>query len=150
MSVSTERPSPARAEVAGYRRGAAVLSVGIASTGVVTYAYFALASHGLTSSQYGGIALLWSAVFVVASILSDKDVDGMLRVLAERGRTLIATRSSSQRSLDEKELGRCAEPYFERVETVPTPTAAVRRARSLGPVLVTGSLYLLADLAHHE
>jgi dihydrofolate synthase/folylpolyglutamate synthase len=83
---------------------------------------------------------------VVASVLADKDVDAILRRLAEVGRTLIATRSSNARALDEKELGSRGEPYFERVETIPDPAAALARARELGPVLATGSLYLLADL----
>jgi dihydrofolate synthase/folylpolyglutamate synthase len=87
---------------------------------------------------------------VVASILADKDVDGMLERLARRGRALIATQSSNARSLDEEELARRAEPYFEHVESVPSPCEAVRRARDLGPVLVTGSFYLLADLARAE
>ena len=84
---------------------------------------------------------------VVASILQDKDVDAMLERLAARGSTLIATRSSNPRALGEKELARRAEPYFERVESESDPHEAVRRARRLGPVLVTGSLYLLADLS---
>jgi dihydrofolate synthase / folylpolyglutamate synthase len=83
---------------------------------------------------------------VCASILRDKAVDGMLARLAAAGRTLIATRSSAARALDEKELARRAEPYFERVESNPDPVLALRRARELGPALVTGSLYLLADL----
>ena len=87
---------------------------------------------------------------VVASILVDKDVGAMLERLARRGRTLIATRSSNPRSLDEKELARRAEPYFERVEIVANPHKALRRARVLGPVLVTGSFYLLADLSRAE
>jgi dihydrofolate synthase/folylpolyglutamate synthase len=84
---------------------------------------------------------------VVASILTDKDVDAMLERLARTGRTLVATRSSNSRALDEMELGRRAEPYFDRVETYRDPEEALRRARALGPVLVTGSLYLLADLS---
>jgi dihydrofolate synthase/folylpolyglutamate synthase len=83
---------------------------------------------------------------VLASVLADKDVDAILRRLSEVGRTLIATRSSNERALDEKELGSRGEPYFERVETIPDPAAALARARELGPVLATGSLYLLADL----
>jgi dihydrofolate synthase/folylpolyglutamate synthase len=83
---------------------------------------------------------------IVASVLADKDVDAILRRLSEVGRTLIATRSSNARALDEKELGSRGEPYFERVETIPDPAAALSRARELGPVLATGSLYLLADL----
>ena len=39
-----------------------------------------------------------------------------------------------------------AESYFEHVEPVHDPVEALERARSRGPVLVTGSLYLLADL----
>jgi dihydrofolate synthase/folylpolyglutamate synthase len=87
---------------------------------------------------------------VCASILADKDVDAMLARLAGAGGTLIATRSSNARALHEKELARRAEPYFERVESNPDPVLAVRRARELGPVLVTGSLYLLADLYQAE
>ena len=38
--------------------------------------------------------------------------------------------------------------HFAEVECVPDPVAALARAHELGePVLVTGSLYLLADLA---
>jgi dihydrofolate synthase / folylpolyglutamate synthase len=84
---------------------------------------------------------------VVASILADKDAEAMLERLSRRGGTLVATRSSNPRSLDEKELARRAEPYFERVEAEASPLEAVRRGRALGPVLVTGSFYLLADLA---
>ena len=84
------------------------------------------------------------------SILKDKDVDGMLRRLAGAGHTLIATRSSNARALDEKELARRGEPYFDRVESEPDPVLALRRARELGPVLATGSLYLLADLSQSE
>jgi hypothetical protein len=43
-----------------------------------------------------------------------------------------------------------AVPFFEAVEAVPEPEGALERARALagddGAVLVTGSLYLLADL----
>jgi dihydrofolate synthase/folylpolyglutamate synthase len=85
------------------------------------------------------------------SILRDKDVDAILERLARAGSTLVATRSSNERALDEKELGRHAEPYFQRVETVADPRQALDRARALGPrVLVTGSLYLLADLSSSE
>ena len=44
-------------------------------------------------------------------------------------------------------LAEHARRHFAVVEEVEEPTAAVRRAHELGePVLVTGSLYLLADL----
>jgi dihydrofolate synthase / folylpolyglutamate synthase len=96
---------------------------------------------------------------VVASILGDKDVDGMLQALAALGDTFVATSSSNARSLPEKELAGRAEPYFRDVEAVADPVRARERARELagprGRVLVAGSLYLLADLsrtvpAYHE
>ena len=87
---------------------------------------------------------------IVASVMADKDVESMLERMGRVGRTLIATRSSNPRSLDEKELARRAEPYFEHVESESDPVLALRRARELGPVLATGSLYLLADLSKAE
>jgi dihydrofolate synthase/folylpolyglutamate synthase len=91
---------------------------------------------------------------VVASILGDKNVDAMLRALTAVGRTLVATTSTNPRALPEMELAARAEPYFHHVEHDPDPRLALRRARELagpeGAVLVTGSLYLLADLARDE
>lgn len=87
---------------------------------------------------------------IVASILSDKDVEGMLALLARHSRVFVATRSSNPRALGVGELARRARPYFERVEEVAEPAHALERGRELGtPVLVTGSLYLLADLSVH-
>jgi dihydrofolate synthase / folylpolyglutamate synthase len=87
---------------------------------------------------------------VVSSILRDKEVEAMLAGLAGAGRRFVATRSSNSRALGEKELARRAEPYFERVESDPDPHDALHRARALGPVLVAGSLYLLADLSRDD
>jgi dihydrofolate synthase / folylpolyglutamate synthase len=86
---------------------------------------------------------------VVASILADKDVDEMLRLLARAGRLLVATQSDNARALPASELGRRAEPYFESVEVIPEPVAALlsaRKSAGLAGVLVSGSLYLLASL----
>ena len=87
---------------------------------------------------------------VVASMLADKDVDAMLQSLARAGRILIATASGSPRSLPAAELARRGDRLFEAVEAVADPGQALARGRELagagGAVLVTGSLYLLADL----
>ncbi len=81
------------------------------------------------------------------SILGDKRVDELLARLARAGRKLVATRSTNARALPEDELAAYAEPHFEHVEAVADPHEALARARALGvSVLVTGSLYLLADL----
>jgi dihydrofolate synthase/folylpolyglutamate synthase len=81
------------------------------------------------------------------SLLADKDVDGILERLARAGAHLVATQSTKDRALPADELARRARAHFARVEAVPDPHAALARAREHGPrVLVTGSLYLLADL----
>jgi dihydrofolate synthase/folylpolyglutamate synthase len=88
---------------------------------------------------------------VVASILADKDAEAILAVLALAGRSFVATASRTARALPADELARRAELFFESVEAVHDPGEALARARELtgeeGGVLVTGSLYLLADLS---
>jgi dihydrofolate synthase / folylpolyglutamate synthase len=87
---------------------------------------------------------------VVASILRDKDAPAMLAALATVGRRLVATQSSNGRALPAEELAHLARDHFVDVVAEPDPGAALARAREDGPVLVTGSLYLLADLARSE
>jgi folylpolyglutamate synthase/dihydropteroate synthase len=88
---------------------------------------------------------------ICASILRDKDVDAMLAALAEIGSRLVATTSSNARALSAEELADRARPRFAHVEAQPTPSVALARAHALGePVLVTGSLYLLAELEAAE
>jgi dihydrofolate synthase / folylpolyglutamate synthase len=82
---------------------------------------------------------------VVASILADKDAEAMLRLLARAGRKLIATSSRSARVLPADELAKAAQPFFDSVEVEADPERALNRAD--GPVLVTGSLYLISDLS---
>jgi dihydrofolate synthase / folylpolyglutamate synthase len=88
---------------------------------------------------------------LVLSILADKDVDGMLAALSPLGKRAIVTSSSNPRALTPAELARRAEPFFSQIQVVSDPVAALESARSTageqGAVLVTGSLYLLADLA---
>ncbi len=84
---------------------------------------------------------------IVVSLLGDKDTDAMLERLARIGQTVVATQSSSPRALPASDLADRARRYVSHVVAVEDPVAAVRRAHELGPrVLVTGSLYLLADL----
>jgi dihydrofolate synthase/folylpolyglutamate synthase len=88
---------------------------------------------------------------VVSSILRDKRPGMMLEALSVLGPTLVATESRNGRALPATELAALASAHFERVEAVPEPAAARARALELagagGPLLVTGSLYLLADLS---
>jgi O-antigen/teichoic acid export membrane protein len=56
-------------EARSYGRRASLLSIGVGITGLITYLYFAIASHELSRDQYGQVAVLWSAVFIVVSVL---------------------------------------------------------------------------------
>jgi dihydrofolate synthase/folylpolyglutamate synthase len=75
----------------------------------------------------------------------------MLAALSALGGRLVATASSSPRALSADELAALARPFFAQVEAVAEPAEALARGRALagedGALLVTGSLYLLADLA---
>jgi dihydrofolate synthase/folylpolyglutamate synthase len=88
---------------------------------------------------------------VVASILADKRPDLMLKALSVLGPTLVATTSSNRRATPAKELAARAEPYFRDVVAVADPVEARAHALELagaaGAVVVTGSLYLLAELS---
>jgi O-antigen/teichoic acid export membrane protein len=84
--VGAHSAEPSASATAGrsYGRGAAILSVGIGATGVITFAYFSLASHVLSESDYGGITLLWSAVFITVSVLYRPVEQLLSRTIADR------------------------------------------------------------------
>jgi dihydrofolate synthase/folylpolyglutamate synthase len=85
---------------------------------------------------------------VVASILADHYTETMLSDLAALAPRLIATESTNPRAIPAAELGTRAAAHFQGVESEPDPQRALYRAResSTGLILVTGSLYLLANL----
>jgi dihydrofolate synthase/folylpolyglutamate synthase len=88
---------------------------------------------------------------VLCSILQDKRPGMMLEALSVLGPTVVATQSRNGRALPAAELAALASAHFERVETEPDPATARARAIELagtdGALLVTGSLYLLAELS---
>jgi dihydrofolate synthase / folylpolyglutamate synthase len=108
-------------------------------------------AHNLAGVGYALARLPARRYVVVASILADKDVDGMLAALSALGEVFVATRSTNARALPAEELAARAARFFPAAESLADPAAALERARTLagaeGAVLVTGSLYLLADLA---
>ena len=108
-------------------------------------------AHNLAGLGYALPRLPGARYVIVAAILADKDVDGMLAALSVLGDRLVATSSTNERAVPAAELARRAEPFFTHVEPIEDPAEALAHARALGePVLVTGSLYLLADLAKDE
>jgi len=108
-------------------------------------------AHNLAGAGYLLTRVPRADWVVVASILADKDAAGMLAAFSALGGTLVATASSNPRALPAGELAALAGPFFDRVEVVSEPTPALARGRELAEggrsLLVTGSLYLIADLA---
>ncbi len=107
-------------------------------------------AHNLDGARHLVERLRERDFVLVVSILTDKDADGMLATLAEVASRAVVTSSSSERAHDPDRLAELAALYFASVEAVPDSHTALARARELagehGAVLVTGSLYLLADL----
>jgi dihydrofolate synthase / folylpolyglutamate synthase len=91
---------------------------------------------------------------VCASILRDKDVDAMLAAFATVGDRFVATTSTNARAFSAAELARLARHHFDDVREIDDAVEAVATGRGLagreGALLVTGSLYLLADLSRRE
>jgi len=71
-------------ERSGYGAGAKILSIGIASTGLVTFAYFSVASYALNDVDYKAISLLWSVLFVIVSVIYRPIEQLLSRTIAER------------------------------------------------------------------
>jgi dihydrofolate synthase/folylpolyglutamate synthase len=93
----------------------------------------------------------------VVSVLDDKDAASMLRELLGRCAGLVCTQSAHPRALPAAtlaslagQLGGVGPDGDGPVEVVAAPRPALERARALagpdGAVLVTGSIYLVADL----
>jgi O-antigen/teichoic acid export membrane protein len=67
-----------------YGSGARILSIGIASTGLLTFAYFSIASHVLGEGSAKRIDLLWSVMFVIISVIYRPIEQLLSRTIAER------------------------------------------------------------------
>lgn len=67
-----------------YARGARILSVGIAATGLLTFAFFSISSHVLDANAASRIALLWSVMFVIISVIYRPIEQLLSRTIAER------------------------------------------------------------------
>jgi O-antigen/teichoic acid export membrane protein len=71
-------------ETGRFGRAAGTLSVGVGAAGLLTYVFFALASHNLDPTAYGEVVVLWSAVFVTISVLHRPVEQLISRGVAER------------------------------------------------------------------
>ena len=67
-----------------YASGARILSIGIAATGVLTFAFFSIASHVLPAVDAKRIDLLWSVMFVIISVIYRPIEQLLSRTIADR------------------------------------------------------------------
>jgi O-antigen/teichoic acid export membrane protein len=70
-----------------YGRGARILSIGIAATGLFTFAYFAVASHVVGEVEAKRLDVLWSVMFVVISVIY-RPIEQLLSRTLARNRAL--------------------------------------------------------------
>ncbi len=85
MSASADPAGSAdTAKEGSYGSGARILTIGIASTGIFTFAYLALASHSLDKTAYGRVSLLWSVMFVILSVIYRPIEQLLSRTIADR------------------------------------------------------------------
>jgi O-antigen/teichoic acid export membrane protein len=67
-----------------YGSGARILSIGIAATGLLTFAFFSIASHVLGEEAAQRVDVLWSVMFVVISVIYRPVEQLLSRTIAER------------------------------------------------------------------
>jgi O-antigen/teichoic acid export membrane protein len=77
------RPASAGDEAKRYGKAAGLLGIGVGATGLITYVFFALASHNLSRDDYGELVVLWSAVFITVSVLYRPVEQLLSRTIAE-------------------------------------------------------------------
>lgn len=86
--MSASEPGTARGAGAertrSYGSGARLLSIGIAATGLLTFAFFSIASHVLGEEAAQRVDVLWSVMFVVISVIYRPVEQLLSRTIAER------------------------------------------------------------------
>jgi O-antigen/teichoic acid export membrane protein len=81
--MASGRQNGGQSEASSYGRRASLLSIGVGITGLITYLYFAIASHELSKNQYGEITVLWVSVFIVISVLQRPVEQLLSRTISE-------------------------------------------------------------------
>jgi O-antigen/teichoic acid export membrane protein len=84
VPASAEGDAGAAGGERSFGSGARLLSVGIAATGLFTFAYFSVASHVLDDDAYGRVSLLWSVLFVTMSVIYRPVEQLLSRTIADR------------------------------------------------------------------
>jgi O-antigen/teichoic acid export membrane protein len=82
--LSASSAAQAGERTRSYGAGARILSIGIASTGLLTFAYFSIASHVLGEESAKLLDVLWSVMFVIISVIYRPIEQLLSRTIAER------------------------------------------------------------------
>ncbi|HST57011.1 MAG TPA: hypothetical protein VLJ42_14075 [Solirubrobacteraceae bacterium] len=83
-ATATAAAAAAATAERSYSSGARLLSIGIASTGLLTFAYFSVASHVLGEVSAKRVDLLWSIMFVIISVIYRPIEQLLSRTIADR------------------------------------------------------------------
>ena len=82
---SAGAPAPDDGGASGdFASGARILSIGIASTGLFTFAYLATASHVLSPQDYSRISICWAIMYVILSVIYRPIEQLLSRTIADR------------------------------------------------------------------
>src|SRR5436305_3340126 len=84
LSEAERSSAPSEPTSSSYVSGARVLRIGIASTGIFTFAYLATASHVLSQKAYGRVSLCWAVMFVILSVIYRPVEQLLSRMIADR------------------------------------------------------------------
>ena len=80
----TDAAPPAPPSTKSYAQSARILTIGIASTGVFTFLYLAVASHVLSPPAYSRIAVCWAIMYVIVSVIYRPIEQLLSRTIADR------------------------------------------------------------------
>jgi O-antigen/teichoic acid export membrane protein len=84
VPVAAAVTPPPAAPARSFASGARILSIGIAATGLFSFAYFSVASHVLSDTAYGGVNLLWTILFITISVIYRPVEQLLSRTIATR------------------------------------------------------------------
>ncbi|WP_249009415.1 lipopolysaccharide biosynthesis protein [Conexibacter sp. DBS9H8] len=87
MSAPAERPSGPADGAATARQlasGTRILSVGIASTGLFTFAYLAFGANLLSPADYSRVSICWAIMYVILSVIYRPVEQLLSRTIADR------------------------------------------------------------------
>ena len=105
------------------------------------------ASRALAEAM--GASFHWDKLWLVVSVMSDKDVQGVLEPLVSLADNVIVTRNSSPRATSVEQLVESVRALGSDAQTVANvPDAisvAMERAEEPDCILITGSLYTVGD-----